>query len=149
MPWEDWIQLDSECASATIVHEGPAHDKPMPLRYRKVLAVRKERSLQSRILVNKTQIGYRKEALEVLCEIAAFLVERHPDLFTTSRCEFVETDESTWGDSIKGKRAGAIRKVTNLVTGEVFDFETLERSEGPEWDPMRVAGCESLCFTFT
>ena len=78
--------------------------------------------------------------MEVLCEVAAFLAERHPTRFLVSRCLYDKSDEATWGDSIGGREAGRVRKVENLMTGSVFDFEELARTEGPDWEPMRVAG---------
>lgn len=45
---------------------------------------------------------------------------------------------------MEGKEAGAVMIVENLVTGESWDFDEIEREEGVEWDPMRVAGRTSL-----
>ena len=92
------------------------------------------------LVSSRTQPGYHAHALESLVEMASFLSLRFPKLFTVERTSYVRSDPSSHGDSTAGKEAGAIRVIHNHVTGEVWDLEVVERAEGPEWDPMRVAG---------
>lgn len=93
----------------------------------------------------KTQPGFHAHALEALCEVASFLALRFPQLFVVERATYVAGDERTHGDSTAGVEAGAIKVVKNLVTGETFDFAAIEAAEGPEWNPMRVAGGAHDC----
>lgn len=87
--------------------------------------------------------GYHAHALETLCEIASFLAARFPQLYTVTRARYDPADERTHGDSVVGEEKGAVTGIANLITGETFDFAAIEAREGPEWNPMRVAGCES------
>lgn len=48
--------------------------------------------------------------------------------------------EETYGDSISGEEAGAIVAIENVVTGEKWDLKEIEARDGPEWDPMAIAG---------
>ncbi|GAA6008821.1 heme-dependent oxidative N-demethylase family protein [Rhodotorula paludigena] len=115
-----WLQVDQE--------------------YPKTVSIRTQRMSEPALESTKTQPGFHAHALEALCEVASFLALRFPQLFVVERATYVAGDESTHGDSTVGVEAGAIKVVKNLVTGETFDFVAIEAAEGPEWNPMRVAG---------
>ncbi|TNY24390.1 hypothetical protein DMC30DRAFT_413325 [Rhodotorula diobovata] len=115
-----WLQLDNE--------------------YADTIRLRATRMSDPSLVSSRTQPGYHAHALESLVEMASFLSLRFPKLFTVERTSYVRSDPSSHGDSTAGKEAGAIRVIHNHVTGEVWDLEVVERAEGPEWDPMRVAG---------
>ncbi|KAL8283604.1 hypothetical protein RQP46_005399 [Phenoliferia psychrophenolica] len=111
MKWEDWIQLDSD--------------------YRSMLAVRKERSLQP-LMVNKTNAGFREQAMEVLCEISAFLAERHPSEFRVSRCR--SGGVVGWEDKLKFSMERFFR---NLKVGKPVQRNNyfFQNSDNLGWNP--------------
>ncbi|GAA5872301.1 hypothetical protein JCM1840_004120 [Sporobolomyces johnsonii] len=108
--------------------------------YSSILKVRTERTLDPSLLSTATQPGFHAHALESLCEIASFLSTRFPRLFKVTRATYDPRHPATHGDSIVGPEGGAVVAVENLLTGEKFDFAEIEAKEGPEWNPMRVAG---------
>ncbi|GAA5902050.1 hypothetical protein JCM8208_006673 [Rhodotorula glutinis] len=115
-----WLQLDNE--------------------YPTTIKLRAARMADPALMSSHTRPGHHAHALETLVEIASFLSLRFPKLFTVSRTPYVAADSSTHGDSAAGAGAGAVKVIHNLVTGDVWDLEAIEREEGPEWNPMRVAG---------
>ncbi|GAA5921925.1 hypothetical protein JCM1841_004997 [Sporobolomyces salmonicolor] len=117
---ETWLQLDNA--------------------YSSILKVRTERTLDLSLQSTATQPTFHAHALEALCEIASFLSTRFPQLFRVARATYDPRHPATHGDSIVGPEGGAVVAVDNLVTGERFDFAEIEATEGPEWNPMRVAG---------
>ncbi|KAK4058076.1 hypothetical protein OIO90_000815 [Microbotryomycetes sp. JL221] len=84
--------------------------------------------------------GFHSHALEVLLELASFLSTRYPRQFAVTRSMYDIEKRETWGDSISGQEAGRIKVIRNLITGEEFDLMKIENEEGPEWNPMKVAG---------
>ncbi|GAA5992852.1 hypothetical protein JCM10908_001374 [Rhodotorula pacifica] len=116
-----WLQLDQE--------------------YPATLKVRAARTANPELQSTATMPGYHAHALETLCEIASFLALRFPQLYTVTRGRYDPSDPKTYGDSTAGEENGAVTGVANLITGETYDFAAIEASEGPEWNPMRVAGC--------
>lgn len=81
--------------------------------------------------------------MECLSEIASFVAARYPQLFEVTRAVYDAAKPETHGDSLVGDAGGAVRTVRNLITGEFWDFDQLDR-EDPGWNPMRIAGRESL-----
>ncbi|KAK4705129.1 hypothetical protein P7C70_g1080, partial [Phenoliferia sp. Uapishka_3] len=77
--------------------------------------------------------------MECLSEIASFLAARYPHLFEVTRATFQAAKPETHGDSLVGEQGGAVRTVKNLVTGEFWDFNQLDK-EDPGWNPMKIAG---------
>ena len=73
-------------------------------------------------------------------EICSFLAKRYPHYFKVSRGKYEARLSGTAGDSISGKEAGSVTSITNFITGDVFDFDTLRNEEGEAWDPMKYAG---------
>ncbi|KAL1406723.1 hypothetical protein Q8F55_006127 [Vanrija albida] len=120
MPFESWFQLDH-----------------------KYTYLQKFRALKTRddeYNTTETRAGFHDAALECLCETASFLALRYPKLFRVERRRYAPADESTWGDSFVNVEDGAVKVVHNLVTGDVWDFDAIEREEGNDWNPMKVAG---------
>ncbi|GAA5922917.1 hypothetical protein JCM3775_006185 [Rhodotorula graminis] len=115
-----WLQLDNE--------------------YENTIKLRAARMADPSLMSSHTRPGYHAHALETLVEIASFLSQRFPKLFVVDRTPYNAADSKTHGDSVAGAEAGAIKGIRNLVTGDVWDLEAIEREEGPEWNPMRVVG---------
>ncbi|GAA5872944.1 hypothetical protein JCM3774_004882 [Rhodotorula dairenensis] len=115
-----WLQLDQE--------------------YDATLKVRAARTANTELQSTATMPGFHAHALETLCEIASFLAARFPQLYTVTRAQYNPSDPHTYGDSTVGEEKGAVTGIANLITGETFDFAAIEASEGPDWNPMRVAG---------
>ncbi|KAI5480555.1 hypothetical protein MNV49_000251, partial [Pseudohyphozyma bogoriensis] len=105
-------------------------------QYEKYLSIRKERTTVRGMRANITLDGFRPAALEVLCELASFLSTRYPSVIAVNRRDYVSSDPSTYGDSLVGKEGGAVSKIENLITGDVFDFDKLDE----DFCPMRIAG---------
>lgn len=84
--------------------------------------------------------GFHAQALESLCEIASFMAHRYPHVIEVTRYTYDAEKPETHGDSLVGDAGGAVRTIRNKVTGEFFDLAEIEREEGPDWNPMRVAG---------
>ncbi|SGY27393.1 BQ5605_C129g13357 [Microbotryum silenes-dioicae] len=76
---------------------------------------------------NRVMPDFRPQAFECLVEMASYLAIRYPRYFTVKR--------------VNGKEAGCVRVIENKITEDVFDFAEIERVEGKEWNPMRVAAC--------
>lgn len=112
-------------------------------RYSATVKLRAARMADRSLMSSHTRLGYHAHALEALVELASFLSLRFPKLFTVERTPYIAVDSSTHGDSAAGLQAGAVKVIHNLVTGDVWDLEAIEREEGPDWNPMRVAGRES------
>lgn len=68
---------------------------------------------------------------------------RYPHYFTVTRAQYVQGKEASYGDSLVGEEAGAVIGIKNLITGEDWDFVKIEQEEGPDWNPMKIAGRES------
>ncbi|KAI5476635.1 hypothetical protein MNV49_007413 [Pseudohyphozyma bogoriensis] len=120
MNWDDWLQLDSD--------------------YRKTHVIRSQRTRDQKDLATVTLPGFRPHAFECLVEMASFLAARYPQMYRVERRKYDAEKEETWGDSLVGKEGGAVKLVRNLATNEVFDFDEIERVEGKDWNPMKVAG---------
>ncbi|GAA5919541.1 hypothetical protein JCM6882_002909 [Rhodosporidiobolus microsporus] len=108
--------------------------------YSWVHSVKTERTNDPSLLCTTTLPGHHAAALEGLCEICSFLSVRFPLLFKVERASYDADKPETHGDSVVGKESGAIIAVETCITGEKFDFRQIEEEEGPEWNPMRVAG---------
>lgn len=91
-----------------------------------------------------TMPGYQAHALEALCEMSSFLALRFPRLFTVKRNVYDPSDPTTYGDSTAGEEAGAVIAVSNLITGETYNFPEIAAREGADWNPMHIAGCAWL-----
>ena len=114
-----------------------------PHSYRKTHAIRLERTNSRGELATRTLPGYHAQALECLLEICSYLAVRYPSLFIVTRAPFNPADPRTHGDSLVGDEGGAVTSIRNVITGEFWDFEEIERRDGPDWNPMRYAGRES------
>lgn len=110
------------------------------ISYKKTHAIRLQRTLQQGSLATTTLPGYHAPALECLQEMSSFLSIRYPHLFTVTRASYVCEDEATHGDSLVGEEGGAVIGIKNLITGEDWDFIKIEREEGADWNPMKIAG---------
>ncbi|GAA6037822.1 hypothetical protein JCM8097_005056 [Rhodosporidiobolus ruineniae] len=108
--------------------------------YSDILSIRTRRTHDPSIVSSLTQPGFHAHALEALVEIASFLSTRFPKLFKVTRTPYVAGDETTYGDSVVGKEGGAIVAIENCVTGQKWDLREIEEKEGPEWNPMAIAG---------
>lgn len=80
--------------------------------------------------------------MECLCEIASFMAARYPEDFVVTRAQYDAEKPETHGDSLVGPEGGAVTSVRNNITGEFHDFAAIAAAEGPDWNPMRVAGRE-------
>ncbi|SCV70970.1 BQ2448_3732 [Microbotryum intermedium] len=119
MPWDTWLELDSD--------------------YRKTLDIVARRTRTQGEEANRVMPGYRPQAFECLVEMASYLAVRYPQYFVVNRFKYDAKDEYTWGDSLSGKEAGCIAVIENKLTGDVFDFAEIEKLEGKDWNPMKVA----------
>ena len=149
MAWNDWLQLDNECARPLVSRPSPYELIQCSPSYRKTLEVRRRRTLaqddEGGEMATGTLPGYRLHALEGLAEMCSFLAARHPTLYKVTRANYDAEKPETHGDSLVGDAGGAVRSIRNCVTGDYWDFDELDRQE-PDWNPMKIAGCES---TFT
>ncbi|GAA5851708.1 hypothetical protein JCM8547_001180 [Rhodosporidiobolus lusitaniae] len=144
---------------SAILHDYTVEDlektTPLPFRpfrwgpvYPQTMLIRMKESAENWLLLDKhttsvataTLPGYHDHALEALREICSFLSTRFPRLFTVERLPYIPHDSTTHGDSVVGKEAGAICKIENKITGDIFDFRRIEAEEGPEWNPIKIAG---------
>ncbi|KDE09162.1 hypothetical protein MVLG_00875 [Microbotryum lychnidis-dioicae p1A1 Lamole] len=122
MPWDTWLELDSD--------------------YQKTLDIVSRRTRTQGEEANRVMPDFRPQAFECLVEMASYLAIRYPRYFTVKRVKYDEQDESSWGDLLSGKEAGCVRVIENKITEDVFDFAEIERVEGKEWNPMRVAASQ-------
>lgn len=92
--------------------------------------------------VTRTLPGYNEHALEALCELSSWLARRYPAFFQVERTRYDAEKQETWGDSVEGLDSGRVRRISNKITGEVWDLDQIREREGPDWNPMRIAGRE-------
>ncbi|KAK4705384.1 hypothetical protein P7C70_g825, partial [Phenoliferia sp. Uapishka_3] len=119
MGWNEWLQLDSD--------------------YKKTYSIRLRRTNDQGELATGTLPGFRPQAMESLSEMCSYLAAKYPDLFKVTRASYDAAIPESYGDSLVGDEGGAVRTIQNMITGDFWDFDELDKIDSG-WNPMRIAG---------